>query len=598
MATPYIYIITAPNNDCYVGQSAASAETSGFNTEYQRIYNHVEVTYLGKPSDQRKDASVPIFQAYPLKEVGITIHPKGAGGSFFDLPQQLYIDFLKYFEPTGAEKVQKFSQKGIKKGKKGQKHQPTEEELAKREESTIKKVRSENAFVIKNDKNNESYTVPIGLCLDIAEIVWMCRYQAMGYNILNKTIGGQRATWKFIGLSGEESVNINTSRPSEITSMLLSTEATDTEKNLLQQMQTEADKIIGDFLDEEIANLIVTKIKNDSESRKQLLSDKVEEISLKPIVERAISDILEGKWKASRGRVAQFKADMQAMITKYAGAGLTYFGFTTKWDAQYDVIIKEIAKMIASSLLSFTQNRKLKKDFSIESIKLNVVAGSIRFKGQGGKWIDKEDAPKMTINIDQVLRFDNKTTQHRSSWWYDSDNSQLSISTDTRWQWALHIFSVAFGRVKDKQKGIVALSKEQKWSKSDRILESKDHIAIIQQTFIKKKSDKKDGHFYEQEETLLGEMKYFYKSHLKWGNAIFKKFYTYFSRAYSILSSKDDKQKWRIVETYKHDYCAVLDDHNMTDPTSGITYVIGFPLWYKETFDTTTAENDYNGITF
>ena len=420
----------------------------------------------------------------------------------------------------------------------------------------------------------------------------------MGYNVLNKTIGGQRATWKFTGLSGAESVNINTSRPSEITSMLLSTEANSSEKGLLQKMQAEADKLIGDFLDEEIANLIVTKIKNDSESRKQLLSDKVKEIPLKPIVERAISDILAGKWKASRGRVAQFRADMQEMITRYADAGLTYFGFSTEWDAQYDVIIKEIAKTVASSLLSFTQNRKLKDNFSVESISLNVVAGSVRFKGEGGKWIGKEDAPKMTINIDQVLRFDNKTNQHRGSWWYDSDNSQLSINTGTRWEWALHIFSVAFGRVKDKKKGIVALSKEQKWSTSDRIIEGGEgNIAIIRQSFTKTKTNE-DGSTYEQDEFLAGEMKYFYKSHLKWGNKIFKTFHTYFSRAYSILSSKGNKQTWSTVSTFRHGDCAVLKGHNMTDPTTGETYIIGFPLWNKATFDTITEANNYKGIIF
>ena len=597
MATPYIYIITAPNGDCYVGQSAASAETSGFTTEYQRIYNHVEVTYLGKPSDQRKDASVPIFQAYPLTKIDIKIHPQGGGGSIFDLPQQLYVDFLKYFEPTGAEKVQKYSQKGIKKkDKNGKKHIPTAEELANREESIIKKVRDKNAFIINNYQDQETYAVPLGLCIDIAEIIWMCRYQAMGYNVLNKTIGGQRAKWKFIGLSGAESVNINTSRPSEITSMLLSTEASSGEKGLLQQMQAEADKLIGDFLDEEIANLIVTKIKNDSESRKQLLSDKVKEIPLKPIVERAISDILAGKWKASRGRVAQFRADMQEMIIRYADAGLTYFGFSTEWDAQYDVIIKEIAKTVASSLLSFTQNRKLKDDFSVESISLNVVAGSIRFKGEGGKWIGKEDAPKMTINIDQVLRFDNKTTQHRSSWWYDSDNSQLSIDTGTRWEWALHIFSVAFGRVKDKKKGIVALSKEQKWSTPDSIIKG-GNIAIIRQSFTKLITDK-ENNTYEQGEFLAGEMKYFYKSHLKWGNEIFKTFHTYFSRAYSILSSKDGKQKWDTVQSENHGACAVLKGHDITDPTTEKTYIIGFPLWNEKTFDKTTEESNYKGIIF
>lgn len=597
MATPYIYVITAPNGDCYVGQSAASAETSGFTTEYQRIYNHVDVTYLGKPSDQRKDASVPIFQAYPLTKIDIKIHPQGAGGSIFDLPQQLYVDFLKYFEPTGAEKVQKYSQKGIKKkDKNGKKHTPTAEELANREESIIKKVRDKNAFVINNYQDQETYAVPLGLCIDIAEIIWMCRYQAMGYNVLNKTIGGQRAKWKFIGLSGAESVNINTSRPSEITSMLLSTEASSGEKGLLQKMQAEADELIGDFLDEEIANLIVTKIKNDSESRKQLLSDKVKEIPLKPIVERAISDILAGKWKASRGRVAQFRADMQEMIIRYADAGLTYFGFSTEWDAQYDVIIKEIAKTVASSLLSFTQNRKLKDDFSVESISLNVVAGSIRFKGEGGKWIGKEDAPKMTINIDQVLRFDNKATQHRSSWWYDSDNSQLSIDTGTRWKWALHIFSVAFGRVKDKKKGIVALSKEQKWSTPDSIIKG-GNIAIIRQSFTKLITDK-ENNTYEQGEFLAGEMKYFYKSHLKWGNEIFKTFHTYFSRAYSILSSKDGKQKWDTVQSENHGACAVLEEHNITDSTTGKTYIIGFPLWNEKTFDKTTEESNYKGIIF
>ena len=560
MATPYIYIITAPNGDCYVGQSIDMKASTSANVPYKRLYQHAANAYYNT-SEAHSDASVSMFRSFALQDLYMKVYQLNDDG-YFGLPKELYQTFLQYFTPKGREKV--------KQNKKGNPEEAAE----------IRQFR-QGGVGIYIKQNNQKQELTQGLCIDIAEIIWISRYQARGYNVLNKVMGGQRSTWEFNGVTGTEKINITTSTPSQVTSMLWSTEMDGNSAQLLRNMQADFNLLLQNFLDAEMGNLIKDQILNDTNSRKNLFNPKigsVKELPLKPILETAIARVLSNKGGTANGRTKQFKKDLYALINKYQNLGLNSFGFTTQWSGAYDAIAKGLARNLASSLLGAFQNRKMDAMFSVSELSFNIVNNVISFKGAGGQQIGNQTASVLTVSLDQT--FNLKNFGRQDSWWYnESEMHGHHVSDDVRWKWAKNLFHEIFLKVRDSELGLLAQSQVQPFH-------SDGAVAVVEMS--------------TGADTLNGKMREYYMSHLKWSNHIFKNWEAYFSRLYSIFSqTSGKKQQWSVVSsTETQNTYAILSNQEVRDPRGEESYVIGFQIKDAMSFDLTRNANNYKGIIF
>lgn len=560
MATPYIYIITAPNGDCYVGQSIDMKTSVNANVPYKRLYQHAANAYYNT-SEAHSDASVSMFRSFALRDLYMKVYELNDDG-YFGLPKELYQTFLRYFTPKGKEKV--------KQHKKG--------DLEK--DAEIKQFRQEGIGIYIK-QNNQEQELSKGLCIDIAEIIWISRYQARGYNILNKVMGGQRATWEFNGVNGTEKVNITTSTPSQITSMLWSTEMDANSGQLLRNMQIDFDRLLQNFLNAEMGNLIKDQILNDVNSRRNLFNPKigsVKELPLKPILETAITRVLSNKGGTANANTKQFKKDLYALINKYEKLGLNSFGFNTNWSGAYDAIAQGLARNLASSLLGAFQNKKMDEKFSVSELSFNIVNNVISFKGSNGRLIGNQTSSVLTVNLDQT--FNLKNFRGQDSWWYnESEMHGHHVSDDVRWRWAKNIFHEIFLKVRNSELGLLAQSQSQP-------LNTDGAVAVVEMS--------------TGANTLNGKMRQYYMSHLKWSNHIFKYWNKYFSRLYSIISqTSGKKQEWNVVPSIKtQNTYAILPNQEIRDPSGKESYVVGFKIRDASSFDLTTAENEYSNIVF
>lgn len=189
----------------------------------------------------------------------------------------------------------------------------------------------------------------------------------MGKQVLNKAIGGQQTGWSFMGLSGQENININTTSPAALTSMLLSTDATQEEKALLLAMQKELDVLFDKFLDRNMADLIKQQIIRDTNSRKNLFKStkyKVNKMPIKPILNDAIFKVLNNTGGGANEQTKAFKKEFDSIVEKYSKQGLSNFSLTPVYKASNaDSIIENVSQKIASSLLEAFQSTKLGKNW-------------------------------------------------------------------------------------------------------------------------------------------------------------------------------------------------------------------------------------------
>lgn len=560
MATPYIYIITAPNKDCYVGQSIDMKTSVNANVPYKRLYQHAANAYYNT-SEAHSDASVSMFRSFALQDLYMKVYELNDDG-YFGLPKELYQTFLQYFTPKGKEKVKQHKKGDIEK------------------DAEIKQFRQEGVGIYIK-QNNQEQELSQGLCIDIAEIIWISRYQARGYNILNKVMGGQRASWEFKGVNGTESVNITTSTPSQITSMLWSTEMDVNSAQLLRNMQIDFDRLLQNFLNAEMGNLIKDQILNDVNSRRNLFNPKigsVKELPLKSILETAITRVLSNKGGTANANTKQFKKDLYALINKYEKLGLNSFGFNTNWSGAYDAIAQGLARNLASSLLGAFQNKKMDKKFSVDELSFNIVNNVISFKGSSGRLIGNQTSSVLTVNLDQT--FNLKNFRRQDSWWYnESEMHGHHVSDDVRWRWAKNIFHEIFLKVRNSELGLLAQSQSQP-------LHTDGVVAVVEMS--------------TGENTLNGKMREYYMSHLKWSNRIFKYWNKYFSRLYSIISqTSGKKQQWSVASSIEtQNTYAILSNQEVRDPSGEESYVIGFQIGDAMSFDLTTNANDHTGIVF
>lgn len=562
MGSSYIYIITDPANNCYVGQSTNVKVKTGRSLPYNRLYQHVANAYYER--DSGDDASVVMFENWPLQWLNMKVYEENDNG-IYGIPEEVYYKFLEYFSPEGKEKIQSES-----KGKKN-----------KGEISAIKLARDGTiSGTISKEQNRPE--LRMGTAIDIAEILWMSRYQAAGYNVLNKVIGGQRASWVFLG-DKNAPLNINTTPPSRITSLLWSTEATQDQQKAMTDMQNELDKLFDKYLDSNMADLIVDQITRTSTSRKNLFNPKVgnvKELPLKPILEESIFKVLSDKGGGKGGQTAEFKKEFDAILEKYSALGLEKFGLNTQMKkVSGGSLIENVSQKIAASLLQQFQGRKMTGTFTVGSITFNIVNGKIKYKGKNGANIGDSNTETISVSLRQSLNF-NSYDKNKSSWWYSApDMHGHHLSDSVRWAWAKNIFHYIFLKVRDKSLGILAQAESGDFSDSIGHTSSGDVIVV--------------GN--EVEDSLSGKMQWYYLHQLGYKNAIFKDWRGYFGRLYATCSRK--QQQWNILSSRDGGNVYAILDGVMVDGEDGDSFMVGLSLEQADSFDIDTSDN-YDGILF
>lgn len=528
----YIYIIQAPNRQCYVGQSTDTdvVDPEAANVPYKRIYQHVLNTYTRRKKAE-EDASVPIFQCWPLKYLEIYVYTQAED---YGLEPSVYETFLRYFTHTGREKIT------------GQ--------------GKIREVRKSKSGLKVVLENDQEYELTEGEKIDIAEIIWMARRERAGYKMLNKSMGGQHASWEFVGIGGNvQPVNITTTPPSVITSLLLSTEMSSEEQKVFKDFQKDLDALFEKYLTKDAGDAILDTIKARTNSAKNLLRGRG--FDLKPILQEAIEETLKGNNKYS----SNLKTELEALIEKYSTGGLIDFEYQIKQnkkDENENQLLKAISSKLAASLLGPFQKAKL---YQNSEWNINFYYGDdgvISYKGKGGRNIGDGKNNHISVSLDQTFPSISKYNDKNKSWWYEPTHpGDKQVPIEIRWNWTRHVFDYHFQKVKvqDKKKSLVSKAK-----RGNFIVQ--DQYAIV------------GGE--EKPETLSVKMMMAYREKLNFNNAILHNWRPFFSRLYAGKT----KSIWDVELTSEGDFVAILS--GQTIKTEGGALTIGMYIEDQDTFDT------------
>lgn len=542
----YIYIIQSPNRMCYVGQATDTnkVDSEAQGVPYDRIYQHVHNTY-SNAVNAKTDASVPIFAAWPLKYLELYVYRRSEN---YGLDISVYENFLKFFTPAGRQKV-------AKGGK-------------------IKNIRQSATGLVIQLQNGEQQALTEGEMIDIAEIVWLSRKQKVGFNICNKVIGGQTSAWVFHGLNGDEPININTTPPSVLTSMLISTDASSLEQAQLLNFQQDLDNLFKKYLTKDVGALIENQVKKDANSKKNLLRGR--DFSLKPILQKAVASVLTSSEKSPH--IEQFNAELDVLLNKYSTIGLDSFNYSIEsTDTNKNAILESITQKIANSMLERFQSTRLKSDWTY-NLQLNYNGeGVISYKGKGGKDIGSATATAITVPIDQTLSIHSKKTKRGASWWYSpTSRSKEQVSLAIRWEWTRKVFNyfIQYLKVPDKDCGTLFRAKKGDWTGPT------NGVVVVTP------KDKK--------ETLSAKMLEAYREKLSYHNDILHNWQAFFSRLYSIGSATD----WDFQTDEEGDFLAVIVGQTLADEDTGEEYMIGISIEDTESFDLEKSPKAYSDIIF
>lgn len=550
----YIYtIVDDYKHRCYVGQSTKIESSADGTISYQRIYDHYKATF----HDDITDASIPLFQDWPLIYLRIDVYP-ATGTEPYGLSKDTYEKFLKYF---------------IKKGE-------AKRNYSEKEGSEVKAFLTGNSSLnlqIKStDKTGENESIQSlsnADMIDIAEIIWISRMQYAGYQVLNRVIGGEQSGWTAT-LDGNKSLfNINNTSPGQLTSFLISTSQHSAGR--LQQAQSELDRILDKYLTRNVGELITKRANKSKEEIKAGLANG-KKVDFVGIALKEVQDTLSGKTST---KTTGIQEDLNNFVAKYSDLGIKGIDWKLKSnDSKNPDLFVLISKIIAQSLLGPRQNMTVYKNSTEEMLTLSYNGNRMVFKGSGGKDIGSSNAKPITVPIEQTLSImTNANMQNGSNWWFDMP-AGVHVKKDVKFIWARRVFKNYFrdnNRIKDASLGILAKAKAGNYNSVINLNSGDECIIIGGEPEDKSLSVK-----------LLNE----YRSHLSFNNQIIKQGYwhQFFSAMYASISRSD----WSIqVDEQGYEY-AILEGQSTEVNTDfgAITGVIGMKLTSGRDFIT---DKDY-----
>ncbi len=498
----YIYIVKDHKNRCYVGQSTQLESTGVGSIQYHRIYEH----YYNVFYDAINDASLPLFQDWPLKYLDIEVYPAD-GAAPYGLSMDTYRTFTKYF---------------IKKG--GTKRNYSKEN---KEIKTFLEDTNETLKITSTDNAQETFKsdyMETADMIDIAEIIWISRMQYAGYQVLNKVIGGQQSGWIAVDASSQKNLfNINNTTPEQLTSFLIAT--SEINKNRLNQAQQDLDKIFDKYLRKNIGELIVKRVNKHKDEIKKSISGK-QKMSFADIVLKEVQEGLSGK---TSKKVNGIQEDLNKFIESYPDLNIREIDWTLKSKDKELDLFQLITRIIAQSILGPRQNMTLYKDSTEGELTLNYNnGGRMTFKGYQGKDIGSNNAQVITIPLEQALSISKNADPTVANWWYNFPRGEI-VDSEVKFVWARQVFKNHFrkgsNRIADASMGV--LKRVQDGDFVTEILINGDTALIAKKV--------------PQNKLLSVKMLNEYRQHLTYNNDVLNagNWHRFFSAMYASISNSE-----------------------------------------------------------
>ena len=503
----YIYLIytNANKKQCYVGQSAKR--------DFSRLEEHMDNTYTNTGL-KSKDASIPLFQQWPLKFLTFDCY-FCEGNSYFGFSKRTFVEFFSKFRKKGGKRIN-----------------PTN--LT----TNIRNTQSGIGINFDYIEDYEQNVVTIGDLLDAAEILWTCKMKLLGYEMLNKDMGGQQLVWEYQDINGDWiPITANITSVDQIIKILTSSYLSSADRQTLSSIKQKLDIGLEKMLDKNLADILVYGIKDTLQKCKNFHQEG--RIHLRKVVKDVIVRILSGKMKKNlkglsidgEKAITEFRQYLSRVLTPYEK---TFLGFI---DIEEEIVVKDnivdeflgflvedIAGKLATSYVGtnkvLTEENEIKLFFYIKDELLSV-------KGKNGEIMKQHGKKAFTVSIDQYFSIPS----------IDNANSSLSyllrvvappsytVPEEEKINWTIRRFELILNRVRDSKKGLWTIANSpiapSQFTLSDNIHDG--NIAVL----INKKSP-------NDTDTLSFKVRQEYFKWLSPLNAIILNWHNFFSNFYTM----------------------------------------------------------------
>lgn len=398
----YIYKIKCNStNQVYIGQSA---QKYGSDT---RLKEHFYKVFAGK-----KDEAVDVIKNHLLSDITVYIYP----GPLYGLSEQVYLDFNKFFIPSGK----------------------------RLERTTVKTEASKTTLIWKDvmepltANQREMSQKTIGDILDIAEILHIFHAIHVGEKVVNTEMGGQRTAWSLRGSNTR--VFKKSDSPQTVYSTILQTSFVSL--NFMQQI---ADQVSQKWF-ENNSNWsdVIDNIFSDEEVLKALQTGNNTLGYWKKIVQEKFFQYLRTTTGAPKGRsmiTSLRKTIEQELKESYKVNSLQDFGLEWKTTQQSTKEIVELFTDVVRHKLKKIGTIKIKNNKKVRIISVDDVFEILNrdLKFQSTK--DSITVP-ITMLIKPVVTVQNSLNQ-----WYNFSIKNMQLDTLDLKKLSLDIFKSIYREI-------------------------------------------------------------------------------------------------------------------------------------------------------
>jgi len=546
----YIYIMFVPKSQkkkCYVGQSAAA--------NFSRLKTHFDNTY----NNRTEDKSTELIREWPLKYIDFYCYFGTENGStYFGIPKEVFIEFFHKFRPVGGQRISN-------------------------DDKVSAEIRKTSSGITINldflDDEEEIWTPSVGDILNAAEILWSCKMQMLGYEMLNADMGGQQIVWEYQDLNGDWiPITANKTTISQFTKILISSFLDNNTRALLSSLKNKIDPLIEEMLNENFADLMSYSIVHTLTNTQNLMS-KDSTVDLRKTIIRVITAIFNGTAK-------QYKVFNSDLYKAFPNFIRKLIDTLTPEERQLlgdvdiaenvivdspiitnlvDSLVQDLAGKLTTSLLKL--DKKLFKNSIIDwtfYVKNNIIS----VRGKNG-YNEKNDIQQsFTASVEQMInpKFGFTIESNIGSLLRSGiSHPDYILPDEIKWNWTVNRFNKIISRVKDETKGLVAISNNPKQASELALLDG--NYALLP----KKTAE-------EREDTLSARVRKEYMNYLSVNNLIISKWRTFFSNLYSAGDSR-----WEVTTIEEGDI-AFLKNDTIIKQISVDPVKIGFFIDDKSTF--------------
>lgn len=398
----YIYKIKCNStNQVYIGQSA---QKYGSDT---RLKEHFYKVFAGK-----KDEAADVIKNQLLSDITVYVYP----GPLYGLSEQVYLDFNKFFVPSGK----------------------------RLERTTVKTEASKTTLIWKDVMGpltagqQEMSQKTIGDILDIAEILHIFHAIQIGEKVVNTEMGGQRTAWCLRGSSTR--VFKKSDSPQTVYSTILQTSFASL--NFMQQI---ADQVSQKWF-ENNSNWsdVIDNIFSDKEVLKVLQTGNNTLGYWKKIVQEKFFQYLRTTTGASKGRsmiTSLRKTIEQELKESYKVNSLQDFGLEWKTTQQSTKEIVELFTDVVRHKLKKIGTIKIKNNKKVRIISIDDV---FEILNRDLKFQSTKDS--ITVPITMLLK-PVVTVQNSSNQWYNFSTQNMQLDPLDLKKLSLDIFKSIYREI-------------------------------------------------------------------------------------------------------------------------------------------------------